>query len=130
MNGTLLKSAERTATTTSVDVNSGAGNRGVMIALDITKAPNANETLTLQLEAKDPSSGKYVPITAFAASKKGEELGAGATSLLTVYPGGAETAAVGGHEVQALPLPRKWRVKVTHSGAGKWTYSVGVSPLQ
>lgn len=129
MNGTLLESIERTATAASADVVTQAGQRGVMIAIDITKAPNANETLALQLEAKDPSSGKYVPLTAFAVSKKGEELGAGATLLFTVYPGGAETAAVGSHEVQALPLPRKWRVKVTHSAGGKWTYSVGVSPL-
>jgi hypothetical protein len=129
MNGTLLESAERTATTPSEDVVSFAGQRGVMLALDITKAPNVNETLALQLEAKDPSSGKYVPITAFAVSKKGEELGAGTTLLFSVYPGALETAAVGSHEVQGLPLPRKWRVKVTHSGAGKWTYSVGASPL-
>ncbi len=129
MNGTLLESVERTATTSSNDVITSAGQRGVLIILDITKAPNANETLALQLEAKDPGSGKYVSITAFAVSKKGEELGAGTTLLFSVYPGGLETAAVGSHEVQGLPLPRKWRVKVTHSAAGKWTYSVGVSPL-
>lgn len=129
MNGTLLESAERTATTSSEDVVSGAGQRGVLITLDITKAPAAADVLTLQLEAKDPASGKYIPITAFAASKKGEELEAGATLCFTVYPGGAETTAVGSHEVQALPLPRKWRVKVTHSAGGKWTYTVGASPL-
>lgn len=130
MNGTVLNSEERTKTTPSEDVSSTAGQRGVMLTLDVTKAPNAAETLTLQIEAKDPASGKYIPITAFAASKKGEELGAGATLAFTIYPGGVETAAVGNHEAQALPLPRKWRVKVTHSGAGKWTYSVGASPLQ
>jgi hypothetical protein len=129
MNGTLLESAERVATTSSDDVVAQAGQRGVQVTLDITKAPNAEETLTLQLEAKDPASGKYTPVTAFAASKKGKELEAGATLAFTVYPGGAETAAVGNHEVQALPLPRKFRVKVTHSGAGKWTYTVGASPL-
>lgn len=130
MNGTLLESKKRTATTTSNDVNAVQGQRGVMIALDITKAPNAGDTLTLQLEAKDPSSGKYVPLTVFKVSKKGEELQAGLTSLFTVYPGALETEAVGAHEVMALPLPRKFRVKVTHSAAGEWTYSVGVSPLQ
>lgn len=130
MNGTLLKSAERTATTTSEDIVSPNGQRGVLITLDVTKAPNAADTLTLQLEAKDPASGKYVPLTAFAASKKGEELGSGATLAFTVYPGGAETAALANHEVMALGLPRKWRVKVTHSAAGKWTYSVGASPLR
>lgn len=130
MNGTLLSSEAKTATRTSDNVNVGSGQRGVMLALDITKAPNAAETLTLQLEAKDPASGKYVPITAFAASKKGEELGAGTTLLFSVYPGALETAAVANHEVQGLGLPRNFRVKVTHSGAGSWTYSVGASPLQ
>lgn len=130
MNGTLLGSEERAATTSSEDQHTPAGQRGVLLTLDITKAPAAAETLALQLEAKDPSSGKYVPITAFAATKKGEELEAGATLAFTVYPGGVETAAVGSHEVQALALPRTWRVKVTHSGAGKWTYSVGASALQ
>lgn len=130
MNGTLLKSEAKTATRTSDDVNTGSGQRGVLITLDITKAPAAVDTLTLQLEAKDPASGKYLPITTFAASKKGEELGGGATLGFTVYPGGLETAATANHEVQGLPLPRKFRVKVTHSGAGSWTYSVGASPLQ
>ena len=130
MQNTLLKSEERAATTVSEDQNSPAGQRGVMIVLDVTAAPAAADTLTLQLEARDPASGKYVPITVFAVSKKGEELEAGATLVFTLYPGAAETAALGGHEVMALPLPRKWRVKVTHSAAGKWTYSVGASALR
>lgn len=130
MNGTLLSNEARTATTSSTDVNATAGQRGVLLALDITKAPNVAETLTLQLEAKDPASGKYVPLTAFKASKKGEELGAGTTLLFSIYPGALETEAVGSHEVMGLPLPRKFRVKVTHSGAGEWKYSVGASPLQ
>lgn len=130
MNGTLLKSEAKAATRTSDDVNTPAGVRGVLITLDVTAATNTAQTLTLQLEAKDPSSGKYLPITAFAASKKGEEIQAGATTAFMLYPGALETGAVANHEVQGLGLPRKWRVKVTHSGAGSWTYSVGVSPLQ
>lgn len=153
MNGTLLKNEARTATTESEDVTTGGGQRGVMLTLDVTKAPPvarapkeeetekekeelaaekaAEEgTLALQLEAKDPSSGKYLPITAFAVTKKAKELAAGTTLVFTIYPGGAETAAVGSHEVQALPLPSRWRVKVTHSAVGSWDYSVGASPLQ
>lgn len=129
MNGTLLSNEGRAATKVTDDVNAVAGQRGVMLALDITKAPNTAETLTLVLEAKDPSSGKYVPITVFKASKKGEELGAGTTLLFTVYPGALETEAVGSHEVMALPLPRKFRVKITHSAGSEWKYSLGASPL-
>ena len=154
MNGTLLENKSRTATTESDDVTTVAGQRGVLVTLDVTQAPPkaraakeeetekekaelaaekaAEEgTLTLQIEAKDPASGKYLPITAFAATKKAKELEAGTTTLaFTVYPGGAETAAVGSHEVQALALPSRWRVKVTHSAGGSWHYSVGASPLQ
>lgn len=125
----LLPSAERTATMSTDDVTTHAEDVGAMLFLDITKAPAAADTLTLQLEVKDEVSGKYVPITAFAASKKGEELGAGTTLVFTIRPGAAETAAVAGHEVQALGVPGRFRVKVTHSGAGKWTYSLGYQPL-
>lgn len=129
MRGTLLESAVRAATAIGEDQNTPAGQRGVLLTLDITKAPNANDTLALQIEARDPASGKHVPITGFAVTKKGSELQEGGTLAFTLYPGAAETAALGGHEVMALPLPKRWRVKVTHSAAGEWTYSVGASSL-
>jgi len=125
----LLSSEERGATTSTDDITSHTSDAGAMLFLDITKAPATAETLQLVVEAKDEASGKYVPITAFAVSKKGEELGAGTTLAFTVYAAAAETAAVANHEVQALPIPRHWRVKVTHSGAGKWTYTLGYQPL-
>jgi hypothetical protein len=153
MNNTLLKSEDRSATSVSEDQNTPAGQRGVMLTLDVTKAPPkaraekegetgkekaelaaekaAEEgTLAVSLELRDPASGKYVPITVFAVTKKAKELEAGATLSYTIYPGAAETAAVGNHEVMALPLPGKWRVKVTHSAGGKWAYTVGASKLQ
>jgi len=176
MNNTLLKSEARSATTSSEDQNTPAGQRGVLLTLDVTNAPagkaaaeaakeaaetkvaeaeegapkeaaeaelveaeealaaaEAEEagTLALSLELRDPASGVYVPLTAFAATKKASELEAGVTTLaFTIYPGALETTAVGGHEVMALPLPGKWRVKVTHSAGGDWTYTVGASKLQ
>jgi hypothetical protein len=190
MNNTLLKSEARSATTSSADQNTPAGQRGVLLTLDVTNVPagkaaaeatkkaaeeavvTAEEavaaaeegapkeaaeaelvaaeaaqkaaeealeaaeaaeagTLALSLELRDPASGVYVPLTAFASTKKASELEAGVTTLaFTIYPGAVETAAVGGHEVMALPLPGKWRVKVTHSAGGDWTYTVGASKLQ
>jgi len=175
MNNTLLKSEERTATTSSEDQNTPAGQRGVLLTLDVTDVPagkaaaeaakkaaeeavaaaeagapkeaaeaelveaeealvaaEAEEagTLALSLELRDPASGKFVPLTAFAVTKKASELGAGATLAYTLYPGALETAAVANHEVMALALPGKWRVKVTHSAGGKWTYTVGASALR
>lgn len=125
----LLASAERTATTTSEDVRSYHEDSGAFLVLDVTKAPAAADTLKVVIEAKDEVSGKYVPITAFAATKKGEELEAGVTLAFTIATGAAETAAIANHEVQALPLPRHWRAKVEHSGEGKWTYSLGYQAL-
>ena len=175
MNNTLLKPEARSATTNSEDQHTPAGQRGVLLTLDVTDVPagkaaaeaavvaaeeavaaaeegapkeaaeaelveaeeavvaaEAEEagTLALSLELRDPASGKYVPLTAFAVTKKASELGAGATLAYTIYPGAAETAAIGNHEVMALALPGKWRVKVTHSAGGDWTYTVGASALQ
>jgi hypothetical protein len=122
----LLASSARKGTQTAPYVRSSNEDNGVMLILDITAAPSNEETLTLGVEVKDPASGKYIPLTAFAATKKGSELAAGATLVYTLAAGGAETAAVSNHEVQGLPLPRGWRAKVTHSGsAGEWTYTLG-----
>ncbi len=129
MNSTLLKSQARNATTHSEDQTAPAGRRGLMLVLDITKAPNANDTLTVSIEAKDPATGKYITLTAFAASKKGSELGEGGTLAFTLYPGAAETTALGNHEVMALPMPSRYRATVTHSAGGEWTYTLGALSL-
>lgn len=123
---TALATAARTATTNSADlVNYNA--KGVQIAIDITVTPNNAETLTMAVQVKDQLSGKYVTITAFATILA-SGLGAApttATFIYTMYPGGAETAAVGNHEVQSLPIPRNWRIQVVHSSTTAWNYTVG-----
>lgn len=148
----LLASAERSATTSTDDIRSMINEVGGFFVFDVTKAPpkarEAKEgetekekeelaaekaaeegTLTLTIEAKDEVSGKYIVLTAFAATKKASELEKGTTLAFTVYTGAAETVAVANHEVQALPLPRDWRATVTHSKGGKWTYSLSYQPL-
>lgn len=128
LRGVLLPSTARTATTSTSDVTL-TGTRGVQLYIDFTATPNNSETATVSIEAKDPASGKYQAMTAFAALTA-SGLGANpttATYLYTIYPGGAETAATANHEVQALPLPQVWRVKVTHSSSGSWTYTLGFS---
>ncbi len=130
MNTTLLTSEAREATATSDQQRAAQGEAGVLLTLDVTAAPNTAETLTVSIQAKDPASGKWVTITAFAATKKGEEIQAGATLAYTLYPAAVETTATADHEVQALPLPRVWRAIVTHSAGGSWTYSLGASPLK
>jgi hypothetical protein len=126
--GTALASAARTTTTSSADVTNHNA-RGVVIAVDFTATPNNAETATVAIQAKDPVSSKYVTLTAFTALTA-SNLGATPTTetyLYSLYPGAAETAATAKHEVQALALPRTWRVSVTHSAGGSWTYSVGYS---
>ena len=153
MNSTLLSSEARTATTDSEDQVAPSQARGVLLTLDVTKAPPkaraakegetekekaelaaekaAEEgTLTLSIQARDAASGKYVTLTGFAATKKAKELEAGATLAFTLYPAAAETSAVASHEVMALPLPSKWRAVITHSAGGSWTYSLGATMLR
>lgn len=127
---TLLASAARTATTNSPDQTNYNG-RGVVVTLDVTATPNNAETLTVAIQSKGPVSGKYVTISAFTALVA-SALGATpttATFVFSLYPGVAETAAVGNHEAQALVLPRTWRVLVTHSAGGSWTYTVGAATV-
>lgn len=127
---TLLASASRTATTTSDTVNNYGGT-GVVVFVDYTISPNNTETMTTSIEVQDPASGKWVALTAFTALTS-SNIGATATTetyVYTLYPGGAETAATGHHEVQSLVLPRIWRLKMTHSASTAWTYSVGISEL-
>ncbi len=127
---TILESAARTATTNSADQSSTT--RGVILYVDFTATPNNAETATVSIQGKDPVSGKYQTITVFTALVA-SALGATPTTetyLFTLCPGAAETAATAKHEVQALALPRYWRVVVTHSASGSWTYSVGASLIE
>lgn len=119
---TLLTATAATGTQTTSDVESKLG-RGVIVFIDVTTAGGGGETITPAIQFKDPGSAKYVTVTAFGTQT------ATATYLYTLYPGGAETAAVGSHEVQALVLPKTWRVVVTHSASAAWTYTIGYSLL-
>lgn len=143
-----LASEERAETTNSEEIRNAREDGGLFLVLDVTavppKAREAKEeetekekeelaaekaaeegTLKLVVEFKDEVSGKWIPVTEFAATKKASELEAGETLAYTIAAGAAETAAIANHEVQALPVPRIWRAKVEHSKVGKWTYSVG-----
>lgn len=125
----ILTSSARTATTSTTSVE-GAG-RGLQIVLDITATPNNAETLTPSVQVYDPGSQKYVAYTAFTALTA-SGLGATPTTetyVYTLYPSAAETAATAKHEVQALPLPANYRVTLTHSSTGSWTYTASVSEL-
>ncbi len=115
---TLLASAARTGTTSSAD-ETNFNAKGVLVFFDITAVPGL-DTVTLSIEAKDPVSGKY-----FTLLDGGAQSAVG-QFLYAVYPGVADTEAKF-DAFEEMPLPRTWRITVTHSGTGSFTYSVGAS---
>lgn len=119
----LLASAARTATTASSN-QTNYNNRGVIVYLDVSVNPGGAETLTLQLQYRDETSGNFVTVaTSGAIAVFGSAGGATGTEVIALYPGAAETAALAGFTTQALPLSRSWRINVVHSAGGSWTYS-------
>lgn len=125
---TLLASAVRTSTQTLTDVVNTALARGALLILDVT-AVTAAQTLTLEIQAKDIASGKYLTIGSTGA------IGGAATLVgtyaLMCYPGlTAINALLTTLFGSAVPLPYTWRARVVHSGAGNFTYSLGRSLLR
>ena len=107
----LLASAARTATTSSADVVR-TSERYVTVALIVTAVPTT-ETLTAKIEGKT-YSGTYYTIVAGTASA------ATGTVLLKVGPGIASVTNVAIGDM----VPDVYRVTVTHSASGSFTYSV------
>lgn len=112
----LLASAARTTTQTVADQTNFNG-RGVVVTLDVTSAGTGS--ITLEIDYKDPVSGKYLPLLTGAA------VVANGTTQYTVYPG--ITAAA--NAAASMILPRTWRVVVTANNANPVTYSVGAAVL-
>lgn len=115
--GIALASAARTATTSSADLYNVDG-LGVLVILDVT-AITATPSLTVSVQGKDPASGKYVTLFTGAA------VTTVSTNTYVVYPGVTETANVDA----AVPVPRTFRITVTHADADSATYSVGYSTI-
>lgn len=116
----ILASGARTTTQTTGDFTMRWGT-GAWFLLNVTANPGGAETLTFALQVKDGNNGAYKTITAFAATAAA----ANAAYSYGIFPGAVVTSAIGNTLVQGLPLSRQYRVVVTHSGAGSWTYSLG-----
>jgi len=115
---TALASAARTATTSSSDLTN-FNAVGVYIFFSITAVPGVH-TVTLTVTAKDPIAGTYETLLTGSAESTT------ATKCYLLYPG-AGAAANGVDVVNAFPIPRTWRVTVTHSAGSSFTYSVGIA---
>lgn len=112
----VLASAERTATTNSADFTN-PGAKGVILTVDVTAETDTPE-ITLSVTYKVPTLGAYE--TLFTAALAIDAVG---THTYIVYPGPL-TASDDVVEVQDLPIPRTWRVTITHADADAMTYSV------
>ena len=115
--GTLLASAARTTTTSSADQTNYNG-QAVAVSFDITAVPGG-DTVTISIEAKDPVSGTYTAVLTGAAQS--------GTGFFRLRVGTDITAAA--NLAAADVLGRTWRATVTHSGAGSFTYSLGVDTM-
>lgn len=107
-----VASAAYTTTQTQAD-QKNYNHRGIVVVLDVT-VPGTG-SITLEIDAKDPVSGKYYAILTGAA------VTTLSTNIYRVYPGLTASANATANDV----LPRTWRVKVTANNANSVTYSVG-----
>lgn len=105
---TVLVSAARTATESSVaQANDGRG-RGLLLVLDVTAASGTTPTLDVKLQAQDAVSGQWVDVPGAAFAQKT----ATGTAMLIVYPGMVETA----NTRVSYVAPKIWRAVSTIAG--------------
>ncbi len=116
---TLYPSAARTATPSAVTQDEGSRSSvGGHFILDVTAIVSA-PSITVNIEAFDPASGKWYAMLTSAA------ITAVSTTVLRVYPGVTPTANLSVSD----GLPSQWRARVTHGNSDSITYSLGVRLL-
>lgn len=108
----VLASAARTTTQTQAD-QTNYNHRGIVAVLDMTTVGSGS--VTLEIDGKDPVSGKYYALLTGAA------VITNSTNIYRVYPGLTAATNATANDV----LPRTWRIKVTANNSNSCTYSVG-----
>lgn len=111
VSGTILASASRTTTQTQAD-QSNSGFRGISVVLDMTIVGSGS--VTLEIDVKDPVSGKYISLLTGAA------VIANSTNVYRVYPGATAAANLVAND----NLWDTYRIKVVANNANAATYSV------
>lgn len=117
--GTLLASAARTETTVS-STQTNYNSRGVMLFFNVSVASGTGG-LTLRLTGVDPVTGTHYSMlvsTAFITT--------GGRSYI-IYPGVSTAAVNDVTGTSSFMVPRQWGVRVVHSDASSYTYSIGYS---
>ncbi len=111
---TLLSSAARTATTTSADFTN-YNCKGAIFVVDITAVPGV-ETVQLEVQAGNSIVTKYIPVIS------GTTQSATGTTWVLLYP--TTMGAANWNNYANGILPKTFRIKMTHSASGSFTYSV------
>jgi len=123
----LLPSAVRSATTASPDFTNYNG-RVVIGILNISAVPGGGIGLKLALDAKDPISGNYIQIGSgvLDASTVSNVIG-----MAGILPTGStwDGANPGTAFFLNTLLPITMRMRVIHSGAGNFTYSLAAQVI-
>jgi len=120
--GTLLASAARTATTMSAN-QTNYNARGLHVTLDISVASGTGG-LQIRAQGIDIASGNFYSLNGAPTA-----IVATGTYDYEFYPGVSGVVA-GSNNVNgrsSTSLPRIWRLTVTHGDASSYTYSVGFS---
>jgi hypothetical protein len=110
--GTLLASAARTATASSPD-QPNHNATSVIVYFNVTVASGTGGVQPI-IQYKDPVSGNYVNALV------GPSRTTPGMVMLRIAPG-----LVAGTNAENLPIPRTWRLQVTHADGSSYTYSVG-----
>jgi hypothetical protein len=115
-----------TAATTSQTSGDFATDRcmGGIFYLNITSNPGGAETLQLFIQAKDPISGNYRSVTAYPACT------AATNNVFPhfIFPGAFHNSAHTTSHAWGTFLPDDFRIVITHSASGAWTYTVNFVP--
>ena len=92
---------------------------GLIVYLNVTAAPGI-ETLQLILEEQDPASLTWSVVGATLVTTT-----AGMVKLKVKQSILSIAASTAGIQLQDT-LPYAWRIRIVHSAAGNWTYSLGI----
>ena len=114
----LAASAPRTASPTLTPASFvDRSVAGIIVVVVVTSAGTGSITATI--EGFDSASGTWYTILASAA------ITTNSTNVIAAYPG----ANVVANSRADLPMPRTFRVTITHNNANTITYSVGAALL-
>ncbi len=114
-----LPSAARTSAPAALDDQANDEFDGIRVVVDLTAFVTA-ASLTVDIQGKDPLSGKYFTLLSSGA------LTATVTKVLTLFPGAPVVANGSANDA----LPGVWRIVVTHGNGNSHTYSIGVERLK